>query len=498
MKQFLILPLGGLGKRFVSEGYKTYKPFLKISKKTRIIDNILNNFPKKNTNLIIIANQKKYKEISSNFKNKNVFFIKIRNHSLGPLFSLFLAREKIKGIIRNNDFFISYSDINWNWEFTSVRKFIKKKNVVVFSHIGFHPHLECDSNADFFLCNKKKELIKVSKKKPILKDYKKNYLAIGCYYFKTFKFFDDYFDNPNLKKFKKNKEFYLIDLLKNSLRNNNTINHFNIKKFVHLGVPNQYRNFLKWSNIFLSNFEKSLKLNYQTVMLMAGKGKRLKTLKEKKPFLKIRDYQIFDYILKKYGSKKNCIISNNENLRYIKKRYQTYKIQNSTSMLNTIEKSENLLKDKKKFFILSCDCFGIFQKSDFEKFLKKNNPDIVLFAFNISNLQRSMLNSHTSIEFKMNKIASINVKRFSKNKTELGHAGFFWIKSNQIFKNLQKFQKAKKIKREVLLDDYFKYLFDNRLCKVASYKLKDYIHIGSIKEYQEIKYWESYFDNEDR
>ena len=53
MKQFLILPLGGLGKRFVSEGYKTYKPFLKISKKTRIIDNILNNFPKKNTNLII-------------------------------------------------------------------------------------------------------------------------------------------------------------------------------------------------------------------------------------------------------------------------------------------------------------------------------------------------------------------------------------------------------------------------------------------------------------
>ena len=47
MKQFLILPLGGLGKRFVSEGYKTYKPFLKISKKKKIIENILNNFPKK-------------------------------------------------------------------------------------------------------------------------------------------------------------------------------------------------------------------------------------------------------------------------------------------------------------------------------------------------------------------------------------------------------------------------------------------------------------------
>ena len=229
MKQFLILPLGGLGKRFVSEGYKTYKPFLKISKKTRIIDNILNNFPKKNTNLIIIANQKKYNEISSNLKNKNAFFIKIRNHNLGPLFSLFLAKEKIKEIIRNNDFFISYSDINWKWEFKSVKKFIKKKQIVVFSHNGFHPHLECDSKADFFLCNKKKRLTKVSKKRPILKDYKKNYLATGCYYFKTFKFFDDYFDNQSLKKFKENKEFYLIDLLKNCLRNKNTINHFKIK-----------------------------------------------------------------------------------------------------------------------------------------------------------------------------------------------------------------------------------------------------------------------------
>ena len=81
-------------------------------------------------------------------------------------------------------------------------------------------------------------------------------------------------------------------------------------------------------------------------------------------------------------------------------------------MLNTIEKSENLLKEKKNFFILSCDCFGVFQKKDF--IYKKNNPDIVLFAFNISNLQRSILNSHTTIEFKMNKIIQLMLKIFQK------------------------------------------------------------------------------------
>ena len=126
MKQFLIIPLGGLGKRFQEAGYKTYKPFLKISKKTRVIDNIINNFPK-NTHLIIIGNEKKFKNIIKNIKRKKTSFIKIKNHNSGPIFSLFLAREKIKKIIRDDPFYISYSDINWEWNYKDIEKFVKTK-----------------------------------------------------------------------------------------------------------------------------------------------------------------------------------------------------------------------------------------------------------------------------------------------------------------------------------------------------------------------------------
>ena len=58
----------------------------------------------------------------------------------------------------------------------------------------------------------------------------------------------------------------------------------------------------------------------------------------------------------------------------------------------------------------------MFFKEDFKKFIKKNNPDIVLFAFNISNLQRSILNSHTTIEFKRIKNIQLMLKDFSKIK----------------------------------------------------------------------------------
>jgi molybdopterin-guanine dinucleotide biosynthesis protein A/choline kinase len=498
MKNFLIIPLGGLGKRFVESGYKTYKPFLKISKNLRVIDSIANNFPKKDTQIIIIGNQKKYKDIVSNFKRKNTFFLKIKNHKSGPLYSLFLAKKKLKKIIKDNNFFIAYSDINWRWDFKSVKKDLLKKDIVVYSHKGFHPHLEINSKSDFFLCNKKNEIISVSEKKKIHPDYKKNYLAVGCYYFRNFEYFEKFFIESNFKKQSKKKEIYIINLLNFCLKKKITINHFTINQFVHLGIPSQYEDFLNWKNILIHDFKKSMNLDYPSVMLMGGKGERVKNLKVKKPFLKIKNYKIYDYIFDKYGSKEKHVITNNNYLKLIDKKYNIFKINTTQSMLQTVEKSINFLTNKAEFFILSCDCFGFFEKLKFKKFIKKEKSDVVLFAFKISELQKTLFNAHSSIELKQKKIKSINIKKSLNNKNELGHAGFFWVKNRNIFNELVKFHLSNKLKREIILDDYFKYLFDKKLFNISCYKLNYYIHIGSIKEYEEMKYWENYFIDENR
>ncbi len=495
MKQFLIIPLGGLGKRFVKEGYRIYKPFLKISNESSVIDNIINNFPKK-THLIIIGNQKRFNTIKKGIKKKNTTFIKIKNHNSGPVFSLFLAKDKISKIIKNKDFFISYSDINWNWNFQKVRKFIKNRKITIFSHIGFHPHLEIDARSDFFTTNKKKIVKKVSEKKLIKKDYKKNNLAIGCYYFKKFKFFENFFNSNDFNNNIKKKEIYIINLLDYCLKIKLEINFYSLNNFVHLGTPYQFEDFINWKKIIVNQFHKKLNLNFPSIMLMAGKGKRMKALKEKKPFLKINNQKIYEYILKKFGSKKKYIITNDNYLKKINKKYKLYKITKTNSMLQTIEKSLNFFKNKNNFFILSCDCFGYFESKKFKQFIKLKNPDIVLFSFKISKFQRLISNSHTTIRTIQNKIKSINVKKFSNNKNEFGHAGFFWIKNNGIFDHLENFHFKNRVNREILLDDYFKFLFDENLCKVSNFNLDQYTHLGSIKEYSEFKYWENYFKNE--
>ena len=489
MKTFLIIPMGGKGQRFLASGYKVYKPFLKISKKMRIVDGIIKNLDSKKTEIIIIGNTKRIKKKNLNFKNK-FHFINIANHKFGPLYSVYLAKEKVKNIIKSNNCFICYSDINWKWNFDKVKNYIKNKQAVIFTHTGFHPHLEINSKSDFCLI-KKDTIQDIREKKLFNSDYKKNFLAIGCYYFDNFdlveKFMNFFEKNKKIKK-----EFYLVSLVKNLIQKKIKINYFNIKNFVHLGVPSQYEDFRNWKSLLIDNFNSSLNLNNKNIMLMAGKGKRIKTLKKKKPYLKIREKNIYEYIFKKYGTKKNYILTNKNYISGLKKKYRIYNIGKSNSMLQTIEKSDIFIKDKKNYFLSSCDCYGNFNKNEFIKFKKNKKPDVILFAYKFTDLQKKLTNSHTTLEFKKEKLSSISVKSNSK-KNIFGQAGFFWIKDHKVFNFINKFKKSFKYKREVLVDDYFKYLFDTKKLVIECHKLSNYVHIGSIKEYNELKYWEEYF-----
>ena len=493
MKQFLIIPTGGKGQRFIDAGYKVYKPFLNIGHKTRIIDNIIKNFDRKNLEVIIIINSKYNKFCNFSLSKKKIHIINIKSHKLGPLYSIFLASNKIKKIVGKNNIFISYSDINWKWNYKRVKKHILGKKVVIFSHTGFHPHLEVDSKSDFCRKNKKNNIIKISQKKTFSKDYKKDLLAVGCYYFKSYEFIDNFF-KKSFSIFKnKKKEFYMVLLIKFLIRNNINIKYKNIKNFVHLGSPNQYGDYISWRTTILKKFNKSLKFDNTNIMLMAGEGKRVKDLNTPKPFLDIGNFQIFKYILKKFGFKKNIIITNNKYLRKIKKNnFKIHLVSRTNSMLSTVEKSMEILRKNNNFFLTSCDCYGELNKSKFNKFLKKNRPELVIFGYNFSNLQKKLINSHTALKIKNNKLFEIIVKHNSRSNS-IGHAGFFWIKNHRIFQFIENFKKLRKFNREIIVDDYFKYLFDKKKCKILFYKLDNYVHIGSVLEYKELKYWENYF-----
>ncbi len=234
-------------------------------------------------------------------------------------------------------------------------------------------------------------------------------------------------------------------------------------------------------------------------MLMAGKGKRMKSLNIAKPFLPFEGKPMYKYIFDYYKSKEKQIITNSIFKNRLKKfDYKLNIIKNSNSMFETINLSRKLLTEMNDYFLTSCDCMGNFDKKNIKKLIEAKNLDLVLFAFKFSDLQKKLGNAHTQLVLKRKKLKDIRVKKYYKNGL-YGHAGMFWIKNGKIFNYLDEFKLSKyylNMKREILIDDYFKYLVNRKKINISYFLLKNYIHIGSIKEYQEYLYWKHYFKND--
>jgi len=497
MKNFLVIPMGGLGQRFVNSGYKIYKPFLSVDCNQTILDKIIDNFSSTETEIIIIGN-KKIKKNYSKFILKKIHFINIKNHKKGPLFSIYLALNALKKIIKNKNLFICYSDINWKWNYNEILKIIKNKKVVIFTHVGFHPHLELDQKSDFCIDNKHGLIKSILQKNTHFSDYKKELLAIGCYYFTNFSLVEESIKKINFFSIKNStKEFYLVSLIKDILNKNINIHFKTIKNFVHLGTPEQYEDFIMWKKILHKKSNIGLGLSkFPNIMLMGGKGSRVKKLKYKKAFLPINNTKIFEYIFKKFGSKKNIIITNSYYAKNIsKKKYKVFLIKKTDSMFSTLYKSKKFIETYKNFFLTSCDCFGGINKESFNSVLSNQRPDLVIFSYNFTNLQKNLTSSHTELILYRKKILKINVKSNSSN-SKIGSAGFFWIKDKSVFKYFEEFKNYFNTKignREPILDDYFSYLFMHKLIKISFYRLNYYVHIGSVPEFKEYNYWQRYF-----
>ncbi len=493
MKAFLIIPMGGKGKRFVNAGFKTYKSFLKAEGGNSIFENIISNFKGFNLEIIILANSKKLKKYNKFVKKKNIHIVNIEDHNKGPLFSIFQGLEKIKKIVKNNEnIFFSYTDINWKWNINKIKKIIKTKKIIVFTHTGFHPHLETNPKSDFCLI-KNNQVKYIKQKKTFTNNYKKEFLASGCYYLKNVNLLENFFLNFK-KNFSNKKEYYFVSLINYFIDKNIIVNNFQINKFVHLGTPTQYLDFLKWKDTINSNRKINLNKNL-TIMLAGGKGKRVGSLNKEKPFLNFLNKPIYKYIFDKYSSKKKIIITNKKFNKYFKvRKYKIHLIPKTNSMFDSILFSEKLLKYNDNYILTSCDCFGDFNLRLMQ--MKKNKYDMIFFAFKFSEIQKKLYNAHTQLITTSKNITNIRVKKPFKSNY-LGHAGFFWINSGKVFNFLKEYknsQNYKKLEREILIDDYFSYLVKYKKVNASYIVLDNYVHLGSTIEYLEYNYWKDYFN----
>ena len=145
----LIIPMSGLGERFLKAGYTVPKPLIKVENQ-EIISHVVNMFPGIKS-IFFICNKNHLENPSLNLKNKlkktspHCKIIPIDQHKKGP----------IHAVLKSIQFFdpykptiVNYCDFNCIWDFKKFKEHIKTSECdgCVVTYTGFHPHMLGSTN----------------------------------------------------------------------------------------------------------------------------------------------------------------------------------------------------------------------------------------------------------------------------------------------------------------------------------------------------------------
>ena len=163
----LIIPMSGLGQRFVDKGYKDPKPLIDIGG-FPIIKHVVDLFEGV-SDIIFVCNEKHLEEtnmlsiLKSISPNAQIFSIPC--HKKGPVYAVSQIFDNIND---EKEIIISYCDYGTVWDFD---EFLVKARSGNFDgsipcYKGFHPHMLGSDNYAF--CKENDKVLVVSKKKSLL------------------------------------------------------------------------------------------------------------------------------------------------------------------------------------------------------------------------------------------------------------------------------------------------------------------------------------------
>jgi NDP-sugar pyrophosphorylase family protein len=250
----IIIPMAGLGNRFIESGYSTPKPLIKLRNKT-ILEYIISMYDKEDNFVFICNDLYDHNEfIYSICPNANI--IKIPSHKLGPVYTVKYAFDYIKD---EEEVIINYCDTALLWNYNHFKSEVRNNDLdgCILTHIGFHPHTLATTKMAFL--KEKNGFVEEVKEKSSYTDNPMNeHASSGVYYFKKGSYVKKYFSMAMEKNINYNNEFY-VTLAYNLLIQDNLKIGFYDTKFTNIfGTPSEIENFLAWMKILDGGQVKSI------------------------------------------------------------------------------------------------------------------------------------------------------------------------------------------------------------------------------------------------
>jgi NDP-sugar pyrophosphorylase family protein len=519
----IIIPMSGLGQRFVEEGYRDPKPLIIVDGK-HIIEHVVNLFPNEQ-DITFICNDKHLKEtnmrevllnISSTCK---IYEVPTEGRE-GPVQAVSLIYDNIDD---DKEVIVSYCDYGSHWNYAKFLSDSRNRNAdgAIACYKGFHPHMLGTDNYAFL---KETEtgtrwMSQIQEKQPFTNNKMSEYASNGTYYFKTGAIMKKYFKILMDKQIKVKNEYYVSMVYNLLLEDGLNVNIFEIEHMLQWGTPYDLEIYNDWSNYFNNILVKQPIYNdiYNTTLIlpMAGAGSRFSTkgYLKPKPLLDICNAPMIVQAVNCLPETTNkvfiCLEEHLKNYDINKTLEETYnncniisinKITDGQACTTEIGINETNLDLENPILISACDNGVYYNKEKYQKLLEDETIDVIVWSFTNNPTSKNNPNMYAWLETdENNNIKSVSCKKFNPDihniKTSHVIIGtMFFRKAKYFMDGLSKnYEQNIRSNGEFYVDDVINQNILNGL-NVKVFEVENYICWGTPDDYETYLYWQSFFN----
>jgi NDP-sugar pyrophosphorylase family protein len=244
----IIIPMAGMGTRFLEAGYKDPKPLIKVNGKM-VIEYILDMFHEEN--IVFICNEKHLRETNMHTILKSLKpkceIISMPNHKLGPVYTTQQAYDHIND---DEETIVSYCDNPYIWDRTDFDNYVKENKLdgCILSHTGFHPHTLANTKMAF-VKEDAGTVQEVKEKECYTGDPMNEHASTGTYYYSKGSYVKKYFDLAMEKNLTYGGEYYVTLVYNLLISDGLKIGYYDTPFASVMGTPEEVKNFESWVDI---------------------------------------------------------------------------------------------------------------------------------------------------------------------------------------------------------------------------------------------------------
>ena len=509
----IIIPMAGMGYRFIRANYSNPKPLIKIEGKP-MIEHVVNMFPGE-TDILFICNSKHLVETPIRLILNQIAptgrIIEIAPHKLGPVYTTLQASHFIED---EEPVIVNYCDFAVYWDYHNFKSEMRKRKCAgcVTAFRGFHPPHVPRNLYYAYLRENNGYMSEIKEKVSFTDNRAEEYASTGTYYFAKGRYVKEYFQKLMDREINTNGEYYVSLVYNLLVEDGLDVFIYEVENFLAWGTPEELEEYLYWSDYFINeaSWEPRRKFGGQVLIPMAGAGARFSKegYNTPKPLISVDGIPMVGAAAKSLPKANRYIFIYRK--EHIKESDLKVTLDSHLGIDSTIIGIEKLtegevctclhacsvLDPEQPLLISACDNSMVWDEEKYTRLVEDVNNDCIVWTFRgyPGAIWNPQMYSWVEQEDGIVKRVSVKEPISDTPEQDAGITGAFWFRKARYFIEAANslISSNERINREFHLDACINNLL-NHGRKAVVFDVNRYICWGTPNELRTWEYWNDYF-----